>query len=228
MTNFIMGSDPEFIVSRDGEVVPYLEMEPINIEGFVEIHADNVLLEMNVNIAGTKKEFIDIHRESMKVVREFIKKEFNLELTNLNHYDFGKIRHPLFKTFGCAPSFNLYDKNAEFENPKSNVRYCGGHIHIGIDGDEDFYRSIIRNCDYYIGLNLDEQPSDRRKYYGKAGEYRFDKDLKVEYRTPANDWCFDNEEWIYDQTQKAVNDAVDGIIHDFDETEINLIKTLTC
>jgi hypothetical protein len=224
MDNFLLGSDPEFIVAKDGNPVIYVEDYKIDLEGLVTVISDNVLLEINPIPAASRQEFIEITQDSIKIVSEFIKDEFGLELTNLNSYDFKKIRHPKFFMYGCDPSYNIYDENYEINNPRSNERFCGGHIHIGYQEKLSFYKKLIRNCDYHIGLNLEEYPNNRRDFYGKAGEYRYEEGIKVEYRTPGNDWCFGKAGWMYDKVQKALEDTINDVSHEFDHTLINKIK----
>jgi hypothetical protein len=228
MSKFLLGSDPEFIVSKDGVIVPYMIEENIDLEGFVTITKDNVLLELNTMPASSRKEFIQIHDDALILVKEYIGKNFGLKLTRLNAHDFGELHDPEFHVYGCSPTFNLYDNSEELEHKHTTERYCGGHIHIGARGkDIDFSRNLIRNCDYHIGLNLDEMPSKRREVYGKAGEFRVMEHVKTEYRTPSNDWVFGQAGWIYDQTEKAFNDTEAGVVQELNYQEINKIK-VTC
>ena len=108
------------------------------------------------------------------------------------------------KKFGCAPSNNVYTgKESEIKvNPATySYRTAGGHIHIG--GCDYLYDSLttvlhsksklfVRLLDLIVGntcVMLDRDPGqvERRKVYGRAGEYRLPK-YGLEYRTLSNFW----------------------------------------
>jgi hypothetical protein len=112
------------------------------------------------------------------------------------------------KRFGCSPSHNAY---AEDGNSKITVnplvyrtRAAGGHIHLGpnpadtletqrkIKDALDNHKIIVPILDLIVGntcVLVDRNPSniERRKVYGKAGEYRTPK-YGLEYRTLSNFW----------------------------------------
>jgi len=105
------------------------------------------------------------------------------------------------KTFGCAPSTNLYSA-AESKitvNPKKYLkRSAGGHIHLGNNSSSQVKKTlenveeIVYMLDIIVGntcVLLDRNPNnvERRKVYGRAGEYR-SKEYGLEYRTLSNFW----------------------------------------
>ena len=67
--------------------------------------------------------------------------------------------------------------------------------------------------DLFLGVPSVTLDSDtrRRELYGKAGAYRA-KDYGVEYRTLSNFWIWKDslKDWVYDQTQKAVDFVASG------------------
>ena len=101
------------------------------------------------------------------------------------------------KKLGCMPSLNLYAKPAIPKGLPGGQRTTGCHIHMSSpEINKSNYRQMIAWSDVLIGSvwshvspesQLDERT--RRKYYGKAGEYRvrfYDEDMLlfgVEYRT---------------------------------------------
>ena len=106
------------------------------------------------------------------------------------------------KILGCAPSKNLYDSVASISiDPTTYTkRSAGGHIHIGLTSDELNlnalmpYReeALVPLMDCLVGLPsvfVDRDPlaAERRKVYGRAGEYRL-PDHGLEYRTLSNFW----------------------------------------
>ncbi len=104
---------------------------------------------------------------------------------------------------GCMPSNSVY-KNAgiklsDVDGSKHKQRSAGGHIHIGtlnnshlkekIDKEPD---TVVQMLDLLCGntcvlVDRDEGNKERRKLYGRAGEYRLPKH-GLEYRTLSNFW----------------------------------------
>lgn len=104
---------------------------------------------------------------------------------------------------GCMPSKSVYAdagiKLAEVDGSKHTQRSAGGHIHIGtsnsgalkanIDKDPD---TLVQLLDLLCGntcvlVDRDMGNVERRKLYGRAGEYRLPKH-GLEYRTLSNFW----------------------------------------
>jgi hypothetical protein len=120
------------------------------------------------------------------------------------------------RTLGCAPSQNIHGSpsialseiTAEYR-----VRSAGGHIHIGLPKtkgvgydswkgtykvppapDRDHFPAdrLVPLLDILVGntcvlLDRDPQQVERRKVYGRAGEYR-EPPHGIEYRTLSNFW----------------------------------------
>ena len=107
------------------------------------------------------------------------------------------------KTFGCAPSTNLYqhaESKITVDPKKYRKRSAGGHIHLGaVGGYGDGVKNALANVDEMVymldiivgntSVLLDRNPNnvERRKVYGRAGEYR-SKSYGIEYRTLSNYW----------------------------------------
>ena len=107
------------------------------------------------------------------------------------------------KTFGCAPSTNLYqhaESKITVDPKKYKKRSAGGHIHLGaVGGYGDSVKNALANVDEMVymldiivgntSVLLDRDPNnvERRKVYGRAGEYRA-KSYGIEYRTLSNYW----------------------------------------
>lgn len=103
------------------------------------------------------------------------------------------------KQFGCMPSYNVYDQDARIgvDPSKYPYRSAGGHIHLGsTDADvkevlKDHER-IVPMLDIILGntcvlIDRDTGNKERRKVYGRAGEYRKPA-YGIEYRTLSNFW----------------------------------------
>jgi len=106
------------------------------------------------------------------------------------------------REFGCAPSRNNYTgKESVIKvNPsKYGYRSAGGHVHLGASKTSDLGKClrsetklVVQILDYVLGntcVMMDRDPSqiERRKVYGRAGEYRLPKH-GLEYRTLSNFW----------------------------------------
>lgn len=117
---------------------------------------------------------------------------------------------PEAKKLGCQPSLNFYNANAEIpQGGEYRKRSAGGHIHIGIpkdyipsstDGNGSriphpvfaVRERLVPLLDIIVGSTcvlLDRNPAqiERRRVYGKAGEYRL-PDYGIEYRVLSNFW----------------------------------------
>lgn len=106
------------------------------------------------------------------------------------------------KTFGCAPSKNKgKERTIKVNAEKYKFRPAGGHIHIGHANmpemkavfDEQPER-VVKLLDIIVGntcVLIDRNPGnvERRKHYGKAGEYRTPPH-GLEYRTLSNFWLY--------------------------------------
>lgn len=106
------------------------------------------------------------------------------------------------KRFGCAPSHNVYKNNSTSQilvNPMTyQYRSAGGHIHIGsndsmiIEALQKDLPTMIKSLDMFCGnicvlIDRDDMQKERRRVYGKAGEYRLPAH-GIEYRVPSNFW----------------------------------------
>jgi hypothetical protein len=116
--------------------------------------------------------------------------------------------------FGCKPSFNIYDPDAivGVEGDKYNYRSGSGHVHLGklphtiwfdkskhyspfYNKSVDRRQELVQLLDIVLGntcVMIDRDPlqKERRKHYGRAGEYRL-PDHGLEYRTLSNFWLRD-------------------------------------
>lgn len=129
----------------------------------------------------------------------------------------------------CDPDFNVWTEsvNVPPENTTS-LRSAGGHIHVGYDNPTmERSSKIIMAMDIFLGIPsiILDKDKDRRKMYGKAGCFRF-KDFGCEYRTLSNFWIFDDEliEWVFNNTQKAIEFVNNDTIITNDKEIINCIN----
>jgi len=96
------------------------------------------------------------------------------------------------KRLGCAPSLNVRNRRAVNFTKANGNRACGGHLHFGIRKEIlDVNRSVAM-LDLILGntcVLIDRDPGQkrRRKFYGRAGEYRLPSH-GLEYRVLSNFW----------------------------------------
>jgi hypothetical protein len=114
------------------------------------------------------------------------------------------------KKLGCMPSRNVYGQAEDISGTSTRTRSAGGHIHLGLDGrfieDDEYERSgkvfdgwqkrplesLVVLLDILLGnsavlLDRNEGAVKRRRFYGRAGEYRTPIH-GLEYRVLSNFW----------------------------------------
>lgn len=100
-----------------------------------------------------------------------------------------------FVTLGCDPSLNAYGTDPFYiDNPfELPYRMAGGHIHLALPHlTENTAKTAVKYLDLLVGLPMvgmfaEIDVPTRRKYYGRAGEFRRPSH-GLEYRTLSNAW----------------------------------------
>lgn len=187
---------------------------PLQLEhlppGFM-IQEDNVALEFNIPVCGSKTAFVEAFRIMRKETKEILMSMNLVQSTNSSvSFDTSELTHPNALIFGCEPDYDAW-KMTENKKPTSsniNLRTAGGHIHVGSKVD---MVQGVRNMDLCLGVPsviLDNTPESitRRELYGKAGAMR-PKSYGWEYRTLSNFWMFKDSlvKWVYSATENACN-----------------------
>lgn len=212
--NITFGCDPEFFFEKKGEVVGSEKVidikKGLKVGNSSKIIVDGVQAELNPAPSHCRALLANEISKSFRDLYTTISKDKDLsvsiapsvkitkeELSSLNEKS---------QTFGCAPSKNTskVKSAATIRDPKKYMyRSAGGHIHIGKDchyyGTSKNVQSIMNEperlvaiLDIIVGntcVLLDRDPSniERRKVYGRAGEYRTPPH-GLEYRTLSNFW----------------------------------------
>ena len=104
------------------------------------------------------------------------------------------------KKFGCAPSTSAYKSKAKLDirnvnADKYRIRAAGGHIHFGNEHGYLFMKHVEKTvhmldiicANTCVLIDRDPANIERRKFYGRAGEFRLPKH-GLEYRTLSNFW----------------------------------------
>ena len=148
------------------------------------------------------------------------------------------------RQFGCAPSRTVYRNKAgikldKVDSTEYRVRAAGGHIHIGLRDSESGlrralttdHRKTVRMLDLIVGntcVLIDRDPSniERRKLYGRAGEFRLPKH-GLEYRTLSNFWLtsYPLTSFVLGMTRVAVEIIADSNHEEHFEHLTKLVKS---
>lgn len=172
--------------------------------------------EIKVAMKALKKHLSEMRMQGIKASFRSVVEVDRAELDSLSEKS---------RILGCQPSNNLYDSHATVSvDPVTyNKRSAGGHIHIGLTANPsgyplDGYSELMKHremlvplMDVLVGLPsvmVDRDPlaAERRKVYGRAGEYRLPKH-GLEYRTLSNFWLrsYQLMSFVFGLTRLAVS-----------------------
>lgn len=208
---FSMGTDPEFMLKRNGQIVSAIPVVPRNkydpevLNEDTRFYHDNVAIEMTVKPANSPANMVEIMRDIFHNIKSKIP---NHSLCTIASHTFTEeeCSHEDAMQFGCDPELDVYLRDQvqppSVEDAKT-FRSAGGHIHLGnktfnSDKPDGFLLSFpdkelaIKLMDIYVGVPfvlLDNDPTSpaRKKLYGKAGRFRV-TEYGVEYRTLSPYW----------------------------------------
>ena len=191
----VLGSDPEFFFKRDGKVVPAMKF----LRGGGRVVADGFQGELNPSSNACRQSSGNLIHYALEVADNAATRvgaEVSLNvLEEIDHETFYSVpAHE--RRFGCSPTKNPHEKTKRPIGTRTRWRAAGGHIHLGGQDVKDMCEKDITKLvslfDIFCGtatvlLDRDEGNKVRRKYYGRAGEYRL-KQYGIEYRVPSNFW----------------------------------------
>ena len=212
-----MGCDPELFINLNNKVIG---SEKVLVEDKVKtngdkITKDGVQVEFNPQ-PQTCRAYLGNHiRLSFIDLVEMLQNKgmeinFN-QVVTVSKKEMDSLSDKA-REFGCAPSNNFYTGSVSVigKDPKKyKKRSAGGHIHIGTSYDTSYNKEdlevdyphfepsrIIPVLDIIVGntcvlLDRDKGNVERRKTYGRAGEYRVPDKGRIEYRTLSNFWLRD-------------------------------------
>lgn len=219
--NYLVGSDIEVflfneltgeVISAEG-IIPGSKYDPFKLdrEGCA-LQLDNISCEFNVPPATKGEEMYENITYVLNHIAGILPEGVAVKISASATLDPKYLQTENAKTMGCDPSFNAWQRCIN-ERPSleetPNLRVCGGHIHIGYaNPDEATSEAIIRAMDKYLGVLsvVLDTDKDRKKLYGKAGEFRF-QPYGVEYRVLSNFWTSSKELTLlmFEQIQKALD-----------------------
>lgn len=218
----MLGTDPEcFVLDKEGNPVPAWRFFPpkekkVATPELATIHGgftsgayfrDGYALEFNTSPTSCRALMANELREIVRLAMKKLPDGYTLTTTpavKVKREDLEDVPSDC-QIFGCDPAYNAYTQVlgcVDIDALTHEWRYGGGHMHIEVPKSwsaEDKFL-FVKLCDLYIGLPLayifaDDANRQRRRYYGRAGECRFqsypaaygrdEATEGVEYRVPS-------------------------------------------
>lgn len=210
----MIGCDPEFFFSKKGKIIGSEKIIPEKglqtNSGYSKIIIDGVQAELNPRASKCRELLANEIRECFREIDITLTKnkgiKANFKQTIIVQAKEMKSLKPESQILGCSPSKNIHKTKNKIElsiAAKNLTRSAGGHIHIGktdnntqnekrINEAIKNPKSLVPMLDIIVGntcVLIDRDPGniERRKVYGKAGEYRTPSH-GLEYRTLSNFW----------------------------------------
>ncbi len=196
---------------------------PINKGALQE---DNVMAELNIEPAIDRDEFSSNTKTVMDGLRTIIKPhKLVIHQGTSAEFKDEELSTNQARTFGCLPDYDAWDvcENPIVDLTDSNMRFAGGHIHIGVDYHDDAMAMVrlVRRLDLTlgVGMRLLFGTSPRQLTYGKWGAHR-PTAYGVEYRVPDNNWLFkpSHRRWVFDIVHQMAHSAyrtqIDSVTRD--------------
>ena len=224
---FTFGSDPEFMVVKDGKYHAAFKMIQGDTENRIDINGhqfyyDNVMAECAIKPGSSKQEVIENVGECLSIYADMVR-PFKLVAQASQEYPADELEDERAKNAGCSPDWCAYAMKL-MDTPKElirdgNLRSCGGHIHLGspflMKNGPDPWR-VIYMMDLFLGIPslwLDKDPTStrRRQLYGQAGRYRLKEKYGLEYRSLGNFWL--------------TSPAMVGLIYDLCEYVLGFVES---
>lgn len=231
--DFLIGADPEVFVGDDQQVRSIIgkiggtKDFPLALpigDGFA-VQEDNVALEFNIPASRSRAEFVRNITLATGFLEDHVRSQHGLHFVKQSAISFPQeeLNDPRALVFGCDPDFNAWTRarNPRPSAKDKNLRSCGGHLHVGVDGVDCI--AGVKACDLFAGVPsvLMDSGEDRRKLYGGPGAFRV-KPYGFEYRTLSNFWIFSPRtiEWAYNAVDRALEAVASGLDVDAEKDSI--------
>ncbi len=206
-----IGHDPEFHVfdlkqRRIVSSIPVVgrdKHDPIELGNRFRMYSDNVLVECSFPESRSDFEAITKMRDVFRAMQTKLGDRYRLLPKAAHIYSEKELgpkpavmkgELPVAWEVGCNPSFNAWDETINVPTPFTDGLRTGSfHIHIGnADLKDERLRTAgsrheaVKLLDIFLGMasvlfDKDRTAKDRRKLYGKAGEFR-PTSYGIEYR----------------------------------------------
>lgn len=206
-----IGTDPEAFFAIGRHIIGSEKVIPADgLEGQRgKVIRDGIQVEFNPLSGSSLEELSDNLKTTFRYLQDFLNEGGNPDGVKLSFEPVVKISQkelrslsPESRRFGCSPSFNIYGpKQVGVDGTKYQFRSAGGHLHFSLPKtlwnhkNIDHRAELVSIFEPLVGiasvlLDRSEGQVERRKHYGRAGEYRLPR-YGVEYRTPSNFWLKD-------------------------------------
>ena len=197
-----VGCDPEIFIKHEdntpAEAAELLDGKQIRKNAYADagpaVVEDGIQLELHPNPSHCRAFVVNdvaalITNAHQKLKAKGLKpvEESHIKLTEKELEKMTKEAQKL----GCKPSNNLYGASALKVTKQALLnRFAGGHIHLSLKNFQA--EPIVEAMDRLLGntsvmIDTGEEQRLRRKFYGRAGEYRLPA-WGLEYRTLSNYW----------------------------------------
>ncbi len=245
INNFLIGSDPEWFIYSNTEnkfitscgKIGGTKHSPIpfsTIKGFT-IQEDNVAVEGTIPPVNNLEEWLHNLNFLKNYVRETIltPKGYVPKYISSARFEEKDLDNKQAQVMGCDTSYSAYTfLPHKVDRSDYTLRTTGMHVHIGYDKpDADLSLELIKAMDLYLGIGsvLIDKDDERRKMYGKAGDWRL-KEYGCEYRSLGG-YFMDNDEllaWVYNNTLEAIRFINEGNLVT-SEMAVDIVKCIdTC
>ena len=227
--NFTIGADIEVflhdeenkeIVSAEG-IIQGTKDKPFVFDPTNKYYAtslDNVMCEFCIPPAKTPAEFYDAIQKALNYINSATPENLKPLAIPAAEIDSKYLQTENALLFGCDPDYNAWTEVKNLSpGTATNLRTCGGHIHIGYENPSEFFNlSLIKAMDLFIGVpSVILEPENLRKtMYGKAGAFRH-KEYGVEYRTVSNFYLANKKltDFVFNNTIAAIDFVNSGKIN---------------
>jgi len=210
-----IGADPELFLVKRGKTKEHVIGSETIIKGSLEnpfnkgygtVVTDGVQVELHPNGNGScRQSMVEYLKACLSALHTEVSKHQDLrvsfdQMVTVSRKELMQLSDHA-KFLGCKPSLNFYGRESKLvDGLVYRKRSASGHIHLGsqyianaahpvgaVKADR-----IIPALDILVGiigvlLDRDPKAVERRKLYGRAGEYRL-PDHGIEYRTLSNFW----------------------------------------
>lgn len=200
-------TDPEVFLERDGQIVPGFSVlpskkQPAYAEGGGGVyHEDGFQAEFSpMAVACHETVVYSMHHAMISMVQCANRGAPGVRISDANFVELSPEVLAMGTddqvALGCDTSENVWDHpRFAIDNAREfPFRMAGGHIHLGMPQEAKWFHRraerIIKAMDVFLGVpsvallaGLDDPR--RRRFYGRAGEFRFQKH-GLEYRVLSN------------------------------------------
>ena len=231
------GCDPELFIESGGQIV---ESSTVVEEGGIrlgtynnsKIVRDGVQVELNPEAGPCRAELGNEISRLFRKLRDTLRSagaqpSFKSVIT-LSDVEMERLSDAS-KVLGCARSKNLYNQRSSVNVGKDfRTRSAGGHIHLGVHHNlgvdllklPKWDERLVALLDILVGntcvlIDRDPMAAERRKTYGRAGEYRLPT-FGLEYRVLSNFWlrAYPLMSFVTGMSRLAVNILVGSALRD--------------